>query len=270
MKKIILASAVAVAAAGLFTPSAHALTYTEGDLFIGFYDSAVSPTTDYMIDVGQASLYTKNNGSSFTVLTSSNGSNLSTIYAGDGGAGGWYANGNTVWGVVGGPTSTDLGNTLYASTATDNLPASFSPNTNTNQGGFYTSKIGTAAGDFLTNGTSYNGTNGTTQLTSDTNSFAAKGFNASVPFGFANSFSGDINNDGAGAETQLALFQVIPTNEPGFPSGGVINEGTFTIDSTGTVTYQSAGSVPEPSTFGCLAGGLGLLGLLRRRRALAA
>jgi hypothetical protein len=268
MKKITLASLLALAGVGLSTQSAHALSFTEGDVFIGFYDSAVSPTTDYVLDIGQASLYTQRNGSSFTVLTSANGTNLSSIFSSDGGAGGWYANGNTLWGTVAGPTSTDLGNTLYASTATDNLPTSITAGTNTNQGGFKTSKIDAMEADYQNNGTAFNGSNGTTQLTSDANSFAAKGFNASVPFGFATGFSGDINNDGAGAETTLDFFKVIPTGQPGFPSGAVIDEGTFTIASNGVVTYQSA--VPEPSTFACLGGGLGLLGLVRRRRAVLA
>jgi hypothetical protein len=96
MKKLNLAVLLVLAGTGVATQSAKALTYTPGDLFIGFRNSTAGVTQDYLIDVGQASLYTQNNGSSFTLSIGATGTDLSSAFGGA-----WFTGGKTFWGVIG-------------------------------------------------------------------------------------------------------------------------------------------------------------------------
>jgi len=274
MKKIHLATFLVLTGAGFYSQSARAttLTYSAGDLLMGFRDTAATANV-FVLDIGQASLYTKDNGS--TIVIGTYGTTLNANFT-DG-----FYTGNTAWGVASIAVTGDPTNTLYAGAPEEpngdkgdinNAPVD--PTGSGNAQNTAGSKIA-AAGAFAATSAAGNdggsavGTNGAWESTAgspnSTSNWAYSMTNGGAPFGgyFSNGFEGDINNDGANGGTILDFWKLLP-------SGGTETyEGSFTISSTGLITYQTAGTVPEPSTWTALAGGAGLLGLLRRRRAVA-
>lgn len=264
MKKINLAALLAIVGAGVAAQSAHAdLSYTPGDLFIGFRNTGSGITQDYLVDIGQASLYTQNNGSTFTLSIGSTAADLSSIFGST-----WQTGGKTNWGVIGAEESGDPLATLYVGkkeatfgvfpTATG---TTYLRDTTGNQTGYLSNEQSMRI-DYTGGTATGNSAVGTFQQTSDTASWAA--FSPSPSFGNYSAFESTINGTTTAGHA-LDLFKIAPDDAtPG--TQAPVYEGRFVISNDGTITYTSAGAVPEPSTLVALAGGAGLLGLVRRRR----
>jgi len=264
MKKINLAALLAIVGAGVAAQSAHAdLSYTPGDLFIGFRNTAAGITQDYLVDIGQASLYTKNDGSSFTLSIGDTNSDLSAIFGST-----WQTGGKTNWGVIGAEESGDPLATLYVGkkeavfgtfpTATGNT---YLRDSTGNQSSYLGNEQSMRI-DYTSGTATGNSAVGTFQQTSDTASWAA--FSQSPSFGEYAAFESAINGSTTAGHA-LDLFTIAPDDAtPG--TQNPVYQGRFVISNTGTITYTSAGAVPEPSTLVALAGGAALMGLIRRRR----
>lgn len=269
MKKIKFAALLALVGAGVAAQSAHAdLSYTPGDLFIGFRNTGAGITQDYLVNIGQSSLYTKNDGSSFVLSIGGTAADLSTAFGST-----WLTGGKTNWGVIGAEAPSDPFATLYVGkkeatfgtfpTATG---SSYLRDSTGNQTGYLTLEQ-TMRGDYQSGTATANSAVGTFQSLTDSNAWAS--FSASPSFGNFLVFESAINGSTTAGHA-LDLFMLKPDDStPG--TLAPTYEGRFVIDNSGTITYFSAGSaVPEPSTLAALAGGAGLLGLIRRRRAVVA
>jgi hypothetical protein len=268
MKKINLAALLAIVGAGVAAQSAHAtLSYTPGDLFIGFRNTTAGVTEDYLIDVGQASLYTKQNGSSFTLNIGGTQADLIQAFGSA-----WQTGGKTFWGVIGAEESGDPASTLYVGkkeatfgtfpTATG---TTYLRDTTGNQAGTLSSEQ-TMRIDYQSSSATTNSTVGAFQLTTDTNAWL--NFSQGSAFGTYAAFEANISGTTTAGHA-LDLFQIAPDDAtPG--TQNPVYQGRFVISNSGQITYTSAGAVPEPSTLVTLAGGAALMGLVRRRRAVAA
>jgi len=280
-KNILTTTVLAIAGITLAASSAQANTYTPGDLLLGFRGttgtgtSITNPTTNVVIDIGQASTYTQQGGATFTVGTFSA---LSTNYGPN-----WWSAGKLFWGVTGDATTSNAVDTLYAGgketiTGGSFVPANpanlFTPNTSSNQSAVV-NKIEAFGNTFATySSLAGAGPDGALQQGSDTNSFtsyAKNGVNsgASTDFGFFSSvaFEGVLN--GAALNTtagkKLDLFQFVPTDATSNPGTSNL-EGTFTIANDGTVSYTEVAPVPEPATGSLVAGIAAVAAVIRRRR----
>ncbi|MHA3772471.1 PEP-CTERM sorting domain-containing protein [Verrucomicrobiota bacterium sgz303538] len=250
-------SLLAVSAATLLTPSLKAatLSYTAGDLFIGFRQEGTQ--TDYLINIGQASIY-RDATSSFTLSIGNIGADLAALF-GDG----WATDPTVLWGVIGtsgvAGSGGDVANTMYASAVKPSAGVQADP---------YLRLSGTAQGnirsDVASLGSSFKGQTSSTnssvallQPTSDPNSWAH--FN---PGGMSFSAYGRLeSNFGLGvSNSALDLFRMQPSSTSGLPGS---LEGTFTIANNGTVTFSA---VPEPSAAAMLGLGVVLYGMMSRRR----
>ncbi|MEP6669133.1 MAG: PEP-CTERM sorting domain-containing protein [Chthoniobacter sp.] len=263
----ILALVGSIAGAG----SANAaVTVSNGDLYLGFRATGGTGSSfDYLIDIGQASIY-KNATSSF-VLNSASGINIGNIgidLANTFGAN-WATRSDLFWGVVGTVNpliGTDPLNTEYASKGENTFGTPETAwNSRANSAQNQTNTAIVTLRTTLSNDTAApNSTRAAIQSTGEAGSWfsavhAADGggvsFNSSYDSSLEGSFAGGPNG------TALDLFR-LPVSASG-AAGTYL--GNFTTDSTGNITFNVA-SVPEPSTLTALAGGAALLGLVRRRR----
>ena len=270
MNKLKIAALLAIAGMGIST-SAQAFTYSTGDVLIGFRSTNSGITNDYLIDIGQ-SLFTTAAANGGHVVVGTFGTDLSSVSSFDPS---WFTDGTTVWGIAGGNLSGDTARTLYVgygeNTANPTPGTSYNGRTstaqNTTQGLFNTVGNNAASG----NGTvgSAVGNTGTTNLTLNGFAFQA-GATATSWNGQENKgngfgqFAGFDSAIGVGSTgNSIDLYKIAPT-----VGAAPVLMGTFNVDSTGTITFNSP--VPEPSALTALAGGIGLLGFLRRRRSVIA
>jgi hypothetical protein len=242
MKTSIKTTILAMAGMALMIDAAHA-QYSAGDLIVGFTSGSGN---DVVYDLGKFSTFT--DGESWNLLASLKSTP------------GSYANLNGLnWGVVG-AQSTGLSSTLKTVYSTvphgqSTVPVSI-PNTTTYNG--IATSVNTI-GQFITAGPAG------IDVSSDAASWNGETIVGGSGTYFNNYGSATLNNPNS-------------TTPANFTSGSVIEDlygtkannstsallGTLTFDSTGTLTF-SAVAVPEPSTYGVLAG-LGLLALCVRRQ----
>jgi MYXO-CTERM domain-containing protein len=227
-----------------------ALSFTNDDLFLAFRQDG-NNVKDYVIDIGQASIY-RDATSNITLNLSGLAADLGTAFGGN--------LSNVSWGVVGGTQNTagtapdNLTRLLYVSEPTGAVPTALS-----SQSGAATNIVN-LKNYFLTL-TASQGTVSNSAFGDPTqpNSWSTRISNA---FGFSNlsPIEGPLGSS-------LDLFRV-PQTTSGQP---VTNEGAFSFNSgTSTVTFSVPGGaspVPEPSTalFGALS--LGAMAFRRRRAA---
>jgi len=287
MKKIQLAVFLALAGTGLYTQTAHAqFTYdsADGDILIGFRSTSSSVTTDYVIDIGHTLFADAAATGSVNIGTF--GTDLAKMDPN------WFTDGSTKWGVFGGAQDADAdGGTLYAGIAdtaahspytVGTLPSSYASRGSSDQTGteslFFTVG-GNAENNTVKSSTPTVGSTGSTYVLPTQVQLqvagSASGTNPSYfgqllqtpgqAFSQFVGFEGTVNDPFG---SHLDFFQINPTDDAGGPTPNMY-EGTFSITSDGTINFSTT-PVPEPSVLTALAGGLGLLCFIRRRRSVMA
>jgi len=261
---------------------ASAATVTlPGDLLLGFYDYSASTqtalnTNSYVVDLGPLATVT---ASSHALALGNIAADLSNIFGS-----GWASDPNLTWGIA---TYTGSGSakTLYGTAQEPTFGTmanawggvSFSAGTN-----------GTAANNILavgnqinngliaTTGTIYTASTNASvlaveQANADPNSFFSwqpPGKNSTgQSFGI---YSGGI--DGSGAATNVSGVTGTALDLFKTTTGGVGSyDGTFTINSSGQVSYSTSvpSAAPEPGRAALLLFGFGLI-VVRRRRSVSA
>lgn len=219
---------------------ADTTTYTSDDLFIGFHKAG--NTSDYLVKIGQASTFT----STKTLSLGDIATDLSDTFGG-----GWATDPAIKWGVIGttrlSPVGSDSVHTIYASKQGNTSTA-----TPWNTGSSSTlstsdAKIASMTSGYLGKTSTANSSVGLIQNNIDT---AANIAYASFQVGGSNATNG-------ASGLSFALFN--PTIEASSPSGITDNSaslavyrlapgaiapasavGTFSIDSSGTVTFTVA------------------------------
>jgi len=277
-KNRLLTSAVlALAGVGLMASPARAaiLTYSDDDLILGFHATGgTGVTLDYMVNLGQASIYRdatgtfKLDGSNGSPINLGNiGADLAATFGSD-----WSTRDDLYWGIFGSSNSSDIGSdiagTEYASkaeTTYGTARAAFNRanlGIQTQTGG----KISAAGIAYAQNYTSTaNSPKGAIQNTTDPDSYASYQTNSGTTsftniLGALGTFSNGAN------QSALDLFRMTPS--------GVANqkgsyEGTFTIDGTsGVITFSTTppSAVPEPSTYGLAMAAAAVAFIVARRR----
>jgi hypothetical protein len=247
---------------GLMTASTAtaALTYTAGDIFLGFRSTDPSVTQSYLINIGSGSHF-RDAASSFSVGNFS--SDLGTVFGS-----GWASDPKVFWGVVGANTTgvsvvdTDPAKTLYSSLGSDGLIPLTAPgapnNASSSAQGAPAIKIFNMKDNWLSYAGTSTATGANAAFTTAGDTFSYTSYaTQSIPFSF---FGSNLEgNFGAGASgTSLNLFR----NAPGSSTTKGTYEGTFLINSSGDLTFNV---VPEPSGAVCLMLSGLLLGARRRR-----
>ena len=250
------------------TTSQAALTYTAGDIFLGFRSTDTNVTQSYLVNIGPGSTY-RDATASFSVAVGNIASDLSTVFGS-----GWATDPKVYWGVVGtnstlssGTVDGDPSRTLYSSLGSDGtIPMAdlvgFSRQSSSTQG-LPAVKIMNMKDNWLTYAASATANNAAITNAADSFSYTSYA-GASQPFSyFASNMEGNFGSGATG--TSLDLFRTAPRvgTTPALGS----YEGTFTITDTGALTFNIAG-VPEPTGVVCLSL-TGLAFAARRRRPLA-
>lgn len=261
------------AAAALVAPtkSEAALTYNDGDLFLGFRATGgTGSSVDYLVDLGSYSQFT-NASTPFTLSLGSIGADLDAQY------GSWQNRADFLWSVSGVQkvANTYSANTMFVTNMhTTNLTLGVQDSTAWTRPGVSTAQSPALKmqnmGSYFAMGSgqpsaveSTNSSFALIQPTGNSNSYRSffpGGLNTtgSSDFGLFNSANGIEGNFGAGAAgTVLDLYTVVPG------SGASQFTGTFSISNNATVTFTP---VPEPASFAAIGGGLAVLASIRRRR----
>jgi hypothetical protein len=265
------AFAVAVLGSALlaFPAQAQLVSYTQGDLLLGFHKAGVS--NDVVINIGQASLY-RDATADFSV----NVGNLGTLLGNTFGAG-WANDDSLQWAVVGNPNGVgaDTGNTSYLTSPQLTLDTQSDPlgASSTNRG-FLSTRFQTMKNQFILQNSAAGNANAVIwNSNANTGSYVdwTESMSDGAPSGLVLGVFDPaliVGQSGDGIDypgSALDLYRLL-TAQSG--TSGVSYEGTFRIDSTGAVTFgitPGVGAVPEPSRALLLAFGLALP-LMRRRR----
>lgn len=249
------------------TAQATTLSYSKGDLLMGFYDPSASQT--YLVDIGAASTY-RDATSSFTLNIGNIAADLSTVFGSN-----WNTSSSLMWGVFGtiyqatAGINGDPNYTLYASAPEPTIGQEGTPwsaksaNAQANVGAKI-QNVGAVASS-LNYSTTANSNDAVIEGVTDSGSFASyQTNNGFTSFSYFNgALGGGTNAAGSDLSTApLDLFRMTTANN-GNPG---TYEGTFSISSSGVVTFDPQ-AVPEPSTVASIAfGGIFLLLLARHRR----
>jgi len=247
---------LALAGVAIASQSANALTYTPGDILLGFRTS----TKDYVIDLGNYSQFTL----ATTNYTAANvNADLTTLLGS-----GWATNTGLSWGAIGYDNYGGSNGLIFASkgeTVVGTAETGWSQVTKSNTTG-EASKITTFIGAEYTGQTSntfnLTGIIQTPDSTSTpywteavTGAYTGWG---NISFGTFNpSIEANATGGTAVTSTQLDLFKM------GVGSGAGAYQGNFTLATNGDVVFNA---VPEPSTYAMLGvGAIAFLGMMRRR-----
>jgi len=261
MKKsnLLKSALLAIAGVGLFATHANAtLTYSSDDLFIGVYSA--SSTTDYLIDIGQASNFL-NAASGSTTTIDTIGNDLTTAFGS-----GWATDQSVKWAVFGTDQlhTTSYDTSTYTNYATKpegivgTLATGYLRNTQSTQASASNAMIGVE--NAYKNG-SLSAEGGYLQSTGVTNSLYSQTAGGSNII-FANYTSGDFSN--GTSQSVLDLFRMVKVSSVDGSTGDYV--GSFSINDAGTVSYTVT-AVPEPSTYGLfILGGAVALAVVRRFR----
>lgn len=257
MKKTFLTAVLGLAGLGLIGPVAHAapVTYTPGDLFLGFRSSAND--TSYVVNVGQASQF-RSASNSGPLAVGSIGTDLNAFYSGE--FENWFDSGAVTWSISGAIRTAVAGetlNSLYATRETGAQPWSRRGNSAQQ---FATAKFEGLKDNYLVTdvGTPRDSASnpfGVQQSDGDINSYDSF-FTDSSSFGhFPGSTEASFAEGVDGAT--LSFYRMVP----GSGQGEYLGE--FSIDQLGVVTFAP---VPEPGVVALLALGGAAFVFVRLRR----
>lgn len=269
------------------SPAAKAATYANGNLLLGFRSSDTATfTSNLLVNLGAASTYrdaiansaglVNLGGFGLTGLGSLD-TDLKAVFGND-----WATNSTTLsslkWGLVAGysaSSGSDIAQTLYASKPEDiygTAGTGYNRASATSQG--TPRSLITGMGTLLTGASSNNvnavivpnstATSWSAYNPATPNTYSSGLFNTGQSFSYFSNLQGNFSNGLSGSA--LDLFRILPGT-----SGTGTYEGSFTLDSSGVVSYLSAppAAVPEPSRALLLAAGLGSLMLRRRRKSVS-
>ena len=258
VKSLLMLAAACVL--GAAPANAALVTYTKGDLLMGFRaTSGTGSDTVYVVNLGAASGY-RDLANYGTVDVGSIGTDLTAIYGSN-----WNTRTDLFWGVIGASSNIgsetvngDAGRTLYVSQAqvTTGDPGTGPSGLNATQRGDVANKVVAMGGAFDNYQSTVNSTDAASQGQGDANSW--RSYLA----------SGGVNTDGGvldyGAFSQiegttsqtLSLFRVFSATNPS------TFEGQFSLSSNGSLTF-----VPEPTSAALAGLGTVLLAFRRRRTA---
>lgn len=275
MAGLALAASVPTASAALDT------TYNASDLILGFRMGGTNQGSDttIMVNLGAASLY--RDATSNLINIANIGALLSPVYGAS-----WYDSTSLFMGIVGAnngifsdntgsvAVGQDPNSTIYISTRRSN-PAGNPVQPNGLDGSVQPSAglIVSLGNVFAANDPNSDGivsissstTNGWNTITTGSTGFDLDGLiNIERAFG-----AGSFTFGGETVENILDLYRVpefVGGNAPGTDGVGTFL-GTFTIDSTGNISFLSVNAVPEPSSAALMVMGLAAVAALRRRNA---
>ncbi len=270
--KALLASAVA-AIIESSAPAQTGLSYTADDLLMGFRaTSGAGATQDYLLDLGQASIYTSAT-SPFVLNTQlaghgginigSIGLDLNSLFSN-----GWNTRSDVFWGIAGAtgaisPVGSDPIKTLYASVPQNpfgTLPTPWARGSASAQGAV-SSKLQSEGAVYATTGATQNLSTanspvGLIQSDSTTSSYAFYE-SGTQSYSYFNTPTIEGNFGGGVSTAALDLIELQPGGGPG------LDIGTFTIDNGGNITFTPT---PEPTSMALLSFGAVFLGMARLRR----
>jgi hypothetical protein len=210
------------------------LTYTDGDLFLGF--RSTDGTSDYLVNIGQPDQFVNASAGTTLQVSSTLGTDLAATFGSD-----WFsrvdpATGKNavMWAVVGGrqvATSADAANTLYSSNPTRTAWPKLS---NTAQA-LTTSLIGALGNQFSGNQSTANNPQGLIQTAAGSNSYAS--FQPGGAHSSGISFQTWNPTDEASPLGRLFFNRIVPG------SGASTIVGAFTLASNGALSF-TAGTNP--------------------------
>lgn len=272
MNIIAKTSLLALTGLALVSQSANAaLNYTAGDVLLGLrlYSTANSnDTSDLVIDLGT---YTQFTNKTFTSLDIS--AALITLAGTN-----WSTSTNISWGLIG-ITSSDASNghtsILASKGEVSGLTTAYANISRTNA----TSVVSAINSDFtqVFNGATSNDGTGNGLMTSSpdgvkyswsnlvSNTSSDNGTGTALSFNVIGASTGVLEANSADSttldKTALDLYLINGTSKN--PTGNATYVDTLAISDSGVLSLQA---VPEPSTYAMIvAGGLGVMGLFRRR-----
>lgn len=254
-RKTLTLAALTVVAGVLLAASslrAAALSYTAGDLLIGF--TATGSNTTYLINIGQASTY--RNATQPITLNLNIGADLVSEFSSVDEP--WHQRDGLRWGVFGATSDNAVAGddpfTLYAGRTTSAGYLRGSTFTQRNPA-YYIQDV---AASYVALGNSTSGTTvGAFQDNDAVNSFAkAQNEAGTISFQYFSNALASFDNGASTAD--LNLFRMTT----GSGTGQLL--GTFSISEAGVITFTP---VPEPSVVILMAVGLIGLFVIRRRRA---
>lgn len=248
---------------------AKAATITTGDVLLGFRATGgTGASTNLIVNLGQADTIYRDATSNITAIADL-GTLLTSTYGSD-----WNTRSDLLWGAVANANSAsgdpaidgDPGATDYftkkQTTLNPGVQTSTASNINSS-----TSRVAIANNIQSLNDTFRAATGTDSVVISSTGGTTWSSSIAASNFGVGSSIEASSVN-GIDA-TGLDLYRILDSNADANPSQtvGVPHwEGTFTISSTGVVSFATTAAVPEPSRAVLAAFGLGGLLLRRRRR----
>ena len=241
----------AIALVGVASANAALTTYTSGDIIIGF--TQAGNANCYEVNIGSASNFMTLNTWSYQLNTV----DLSNIFGS-----GWANDGTVTFGLAGAGTST-LSAVLGQVKGTTWVSAPSGSAWTTGGGGqnqaaqaiigMTTGSV--ASGGFKNETINVAGTNAVEITAGLSNSWTTRSNTGGASFvNYNPTVSASLDS---GASVSVAFYQIDNTTSKDL--------GNFKLSDSGALTFQA---VPEPSTYAMLTmGGLGVLGMLRRRRA---
>ncbi len=274
--------AIAGTVIGGLSATAQVVTYSQGDLLVGFRASGgTGASTTFVYNIGSSVGFRDNpdQGSLANI-----GSQLSATYGAD-----WYTRSDVSWGVIGvysngnpqfdaGVVGGDPASTIYASRSASDFESSTAWGTGTAFSRAQVVSAATQVVSFAHTGTPVAGTFAFQNAAADTGGFGAfvdtsatnDWANYTAPAADFGLFTGGVEGTfGTGTDyAYLDLYRILSTTAGAVPTG---TRGlgsyvtTFYINSTGQI-FAGTSAIPEPSTYAALVGAaaIGLAGFRRR------
>ncbi|MBX7208522.1 MAG: PEP-CTERM sorting domain-containing protein [Verrucomicrobiaceae bacterium] len=272
-----LIALLAIAGSAFVTPAKAAVTFTAGDLILGF--RSTSSSSVYLVNVGAATNY-RDATADITNIVNIN-SDLTTAFGA-----GWTTQADLFWEVAGvranltsaGVVNGDPGQTVYVSRAEPTVGTQTTAWGVTGQTVSATN-LTAAAGKMVTVQGEFAAATPTSLANATIMPSSGAGSTSWDDTGYSNTWGAFTSTNGGTPEgnfaagtagTALDLFRVLGTTTGANPTGTLrvgSYEGTFHIDDSGNVGFSVApnyAAAPEPSR--ALLLGFGAMGFIFRRR----